>query len=37
MTKFLVNQLPNFSLIGLDVLCQAVTPLGLALCAAPGT
>merc|ERR1719150_2360493 len=34
MIKFLVNQLPNFSLIGLDVLCQAVTPLGLALCAA---
>ena len=37
MIKFLVNQLPNLSFICLDVLCQAVTPLGLTLGLTPGT
>ena len=36
MIKFLVNQLTNFTLIGLDVLCQAVAPSGLTLSFAPG-
>ena len=36
MIKFLVNQLPNLSLIGLDVLCQTAAPSGLALGFTPG-
>ena len=36
MIKFLVNQLPNLSLIGLDVLCQTGAPPGLALGFTPG-
>ena len=36
MIKFLVNQLPNLSLIGLDVLCQTVAPPGLTLGFTPG-
>lgn len=37
MIKFLVNQLPNLPLIGLDVVSQAVTPLRPTLCTTPET